>query len=85
MSQFVYSLSVSSSRIEGLNRGPRIRHHAEEDKMKAVKMTANGKIKCPGCGRKIKAEYRQQTPAPCGCDWVWENGRLIAVPHRTIK
>ena len=47
-----------------------------------VTMTADGKIKCRGCGKKVKAEYKAQDPAPCGCAWVWENGHLVAVPSR---
>jgi hypothetical protein len=35
---------------------------------------------CPAHGPQ-DTEYRAQT-APCGCAWVWENGRLIAVPGR---
>jgi hypothetical protein len=36
--------------------------------------------RCPVHGAQ-DTEYRAQT-APCGCAWVWENGRLIAAPGR---
>ena len=53
-----------------------------EDTGNTVKMTADNKVRCGNCGHKVKAEYKAQDPAPCGCAWVWENGRLIAVSHR---
>jgi len=53
-----------------------------EDMGNTVKMTADNKVRCGNCGHKVKAEYKAQDPAPCGCAWVWENGRLIAVSHR---
>ena len=44
-----------------------------------VTITKDYRIQCSGCGRKVKAEYKAQDPAPCGCAWVWEGDRLIAV------
>jgi|GEM_PF-6632251 len=56
--------------------------------MDKVKVTSQG-VECPVHGVVQNAEYKSQTPAPCGCDWVWEveyDNRdqrvvLIAVPH----
>jgi hypothetical protein len=53
-----------------------------KDTSNTVKMTADGKVRCGNCGRKVEAEYKAQNPAPCGCAWVWENGRLIAISSR---
>ena len=47
-----------------------------------VTITKDNRIRCGGCGRKVKAEYKAQDPAPCGCAWVWEGDRLVAVPSR---
>jgi hypothetical protein len=50
-----------------------------------VTLTANG-AHCPVHGIVRGAEFAAQSPAPCGCDWVWEweDGKtiLVAVPHR---
>jgi hypothetical protein len=52
------------------------------DEVKAVQ----GGVRCPRHGMQKGATYGAQDPAPCGCGWVWENGKLIAVPQRgTIK
>lgn len=49
----------------------------------AVKLDAGtGAPTCPVHGPQRGAEYRAQDPAPCGCAWVWENGRLVAAPSR---
>ncbi len=47
-----------------------------------VRMTQIGPH-CPIHGIIKGAEYRQQMPAPCGCDWVWEEGQgyLVAQPN----
>lgn len=52
-----------------------------------VTMTADGKIKCRGCGKRVRAEYKAQDPAPCGCAWVWDEKThvLVAVPSRKEK
>jgi hypothetical protein len=42
--------------------------------------TETNRPRCPAHGPQ-DTEYRAQT-APCGCAWVWENGRLIATPGR---
>lgn len=48
---------------------------------RAVKMEqGTGLIHCHFCGRRVRGEYQAQDPAPCGCAWVWENGRLVAAP-----
>lgn len=52
-----------------------------------IVQTASGPA-CPVHGPQPGVEYKQQTPAPCGCDWVWEPGegpldwRLVVAPHR---
>jgi hypothetical protein len=48
-----------------------------------VTLSAHG-VHCPVHGIVEGAEYAAQSPAPCGCDWEWEDGLtvLIAVPHR---
>ena len=50
--------------------------------MAKVTITKDNRIRCDGCGKTVEAEYKAQSPAPCGCVWVWENGKLIAVAHR---
>jgi hypothetical protein len=48
-----------------------------------VKQTADGRVRCGGCGQVMDAEYRAQDPAPCGCAWTWnEAGQLEAAPSR---
>lgn len=42
----------------------------------------SGGVRCPVHGVQAGAEYKAQDPAPCGCAWVWEDARLIAVPSR---
>lgn len=44
-----------------------------------VKVQADGKLRCPRHGA-IRAEYKPQDPAPCGCAWIWEDEYLVAVP-----
>jgi len=51
----------------------------QEIGMNTVKITQTG-IRCPRHGIVPGAEYRAADPAPCGCAWVWEGGRLMAVP-----
>lgn len=46
-----------------------------------VKITHNDKPRCPVHGEQ-ETRYEAQDPAPCGCAWVWENGKLIAAPGR---
>lgn len=47
----------------------------------AVKLEqGTGLIHCHLCGKRVKGEYKAQDPAPCGCAWMWENGRLAAAP-----
>lgn len=43
---------------------------------------ATGAPRCPWHGPQRGAEYKQQDPAPCGCAWVFEDARLVAVPSR---
>ncbi len=51
--------------------------------MSLVKRTADGRLCCGGCGETVRAEYKAQDPAPCGCAWVWtDDGKLEAVPTR---
>ena len=55
--------------------------------MMLVKWTADGKLRCGGCGRKVEGEYQAQNPAPCGCcNWTWAvyEGQYVleAVPSR---
>ena len=54
--------------------------------MMRVKQTADGKLRCGGCGSTVDAEYRAQDPAPCGCAWTWSvlDGRYVleAAPSR---
>ncbi len=37
--------------------------------MSLVKRTADGRLCCGGCGETVRAEYKAQDPAPCGCAW----------------
>lgn len=46
-----------------------------------VKLTHNDKPRCPVHGEQ-NTQYQAQDPAPCGCAWVWEDNKLIAVPKR---
>lgn len=46
-----------------------------------VRQVAGG-VLCTACRRVVQAEYKAQDPAPCGCAWVWEDNRLVAVPSR---
>ncbi|MGQ9555658.1 MAG: hypothetical protein ACUVWR_16280 [Anaerolineae bacterium] len=53
-----------------------------------VVMRAPGIAYCFGCNWQGPAEYKAQSPAPCGkCDWVWETTgdtpRLLAVYRRS--
>jgi hypothetical protein len=51
--------------------------------MDHVVMSVDGTVHCT-CGRHVRAAYEAQDPAPCGCAWVWEDGRLIVAPsYRT--
>ncbi len=51
-----------------------------------VKQTADGRVRCGGCGQVMDAEYRAQDPAPCGCAWSWsvQHGQYVleAAPSR---
>lgn len=51
-----------------------------------VKQTADGRVRCGGCGQVMDAEYRAQDPAPCGCAWTWsvQHGQYVleAAPSR---
>ncbi len=43
---------------------------------------------CPGCGKDVVTDCMAASPAPCGCDWVWDYSNpafiaLVAVPHRS--
>ena len=51
-----------------------------------IVMGCNGdQVRCGGCGRVLNGVvYKELTPAPCGCDWVWEEGKLIAASHKEI-
>jgi hypothetical protein len=47
----------------------------------AVKIEpGTGLVHCHRCGKRVKAEYKEQDPAPCGCAWVWSErtGQLEA-------
>ena len=49
---------------------------------RVVMDAATGHPRCPWHGVQRGAEYAAQDPAPCGCAWVWEDDRLVAVPSR---
>lgn len=48
----------------------------------AVTVTAPGTLKCGLCQQTLQAPYQSGTPAPCGCDWLWYDGQLVATPNR---
>lgn len=54
--------------------------YGEPEMSNEVKIISDG-CRCPVHGNQKGAEYKEQT-APCGCKWVWEKGKLIAVPKR---
>lgn len=49
-----------------------------------VKQVTGRVCKCGACGQKVVAAYAAQNPAPCGCEWLWdeETGRIVAAPYR---
>lgn len=52
-----------------------------QDNNEQVKIKAeNGRAHCPKCNE--VGEYEQDGQSCTESEWVWENGKLIAVPAR---
>jgi hypothetical protein len=74
-------------RLQRVGRGVYriIPRQAEDEQASEVRVqTGTGKLICPRHGL-VDGEYKAQAPSPCGDDdeaWVWEDGKLIAVPNR---
>jgi len=48
--------------------------------MEEVKIKDHGKAECPICGE--TGEYEEDGQTCSESEWVWEDGKLIAVPSR---
>lgn len=50
-----------------------------------VTLTGPGTVRCGLCSRTLRTAYKSGYPAPCGCNWLWYDGRLAAYPNRAVQ